>query len=217
VNILQTAVPEAMLAIDSDELIFSELPALDPYNAIGIGPGIGPGKPTQSAFKVLIQTGLPMIIDADAINILGENRTWLSFLPKGCILTPHPKEFERIAGKASDDFERNQKQREFSFKYSCYVILKGAYSAISAPDGKCYFNTTGNPGMATGGSGDVLTGIITGLMSQGYPPLETCLLGVYIHGLAGDLAAKTSGQEALIAGDIINHFGKAFLSVYGEL
>ncbi|MFH1161397.1 MAG: NAD(P)H-hydrate dehydratase [bacterium] len=217
VNILQTAIPEAMLVIDPDEDVFSELPSLDLYTAIGIGPGIGLAKSTQAVFKHLIQAGIPMVIDADAINILGENKTWLSFLPKGCILTPHPKEFERIAGKTSDDFERNQRQCEFSLKYSCYVVLKGAYTAITTPDGNCYFNTTGNPGMATGGSGDVLTGIITGLVAQHYRPLEACLLGTYLHGLAGDLAAEATGQEALIAGDIVHHLGNAFHSVYGEL
>jgi hydroxyethylthiazole kinase-like uncharacterized protein yjeF len=217
VNILQTAVPEAMLTIDPDENCFTELPQLESYTAVGIGPGIGLDKSTSNAFKHLIQEGIPLIIDADAINILGENKTWLGFLPPGCVLTPHPKEFERIAGKTSDEFERNQLQRELSKKYSCYIVLKGAYTAITTPKGNCFFNTTGNPGMATAGSGDVLTGIITGLAAQRYPPLEACLLGVYLHGLAGDLAMKETGQEALLAGDIINFIGNAFQSLHGEL
>ena len=217
VEILQTAVPEAMLDIDTDEEVFSELPLLESYSAVGVGPGIGLEKHTQSALKLLIQEGIPMVIDADAINILGENKTWLSFLPPGCILTPHPKEFERIAGKSTDDFDRNRLQRELSFKYSCYIILKGANTAITTPDGNCFFNTSGNPGMATGGSGDVLTGIVTGLMAQHYKPLEACLLGVYLHGLAGDLAADRLGYEALIAGDLVDYLGNAFLSIYGEL
>ncbi|NQV03500.1 MAG: NAD(P)H-hydrate dehydratase [Bacteroidia bacterium] len=217
VEILQTAVPEAMLTIDPDDQVYSELPKLDPYTAIGIGPGIGLEKQTQNAFKHLIQEGIPMVIDADAINILGENKTWLSFLAPGCILTPHPKEFERIAGTSTDDFERNRLQRELSFRYSCYIVLKGANTSITTPDGKCFFNTSGNPGMATGGSGDVLTGIITGLMAQHYKPLEACLLGVYLHGLAGDLAADELGYEALIAGDLIDNLGNAFLTIYGEL
>ena len=217
VNILQTAVPEAMLAIDPHEQFYSELPVLENYTATGIGPGIGLEKCTQSAFKLLIQAGNPMVIDADALNILGENKTWLGFLPRGCILTPHPREFERIAGKSANDFERNQRQREFSFRHSCYIVLKGAYTAVTTPDGKCYFNTTGNPGMATGGSGDVLTGILTVLIAQHYLPLQACLLGTYLHGIAGDLAAEDTGQEALIAGDLVNYLGKAFHSVYGEL
>ncbi len=217
VDILQTAVPEAMLVVDPDDAHFSELPPMDGYTVVGIGPGIGLGKLTGSAFKQLIQTGMPLVIDADAINILGENKTWLSFLPPGSILTPHPKEFERIAGKTSDDFHRNQVQKELSLRYSCYIVLKGAYTAITTPKGSCFFNTNGNPGMATGGSGDVLTGLITGLIAQHYSPLEASLMGVYLHGLAGDIAAEITGQEALTATDIIHNIGNAYLSLYGEL
>jgi NAD(P)H-hydrate epimerase len=215
--ILQTAVPEAMLILDAEEDIFSGIPDISSYSSIAIGPGIGQSNATQRALKHLIQNSTnPLIFDADAINILGENKTWIPFVPKGSIFTPHPKEFERLAGKSSDDFERNKIQREFSIKYGVYVVLKGAHTAITAPDGNCYFNTTGNPGMATGGSGDVLTGILAGIRAQGYSSLETCLLGVYIHGLAGDLAVEITGQEAMVAGDIIQHLGNAFLSLYGE-
>jgi ADP-dependent NAD(P)H-hydrate dehydratase / NAD(P)H-hydrate epimerase len=216
--ILQTAVPEAMIAIDPDPDLFTTVPDLSPYTSIAIGPGIGTDIKTQNALKLLIQTAaVPLVFDADAINILGENKTWLSFIPKGSVFTPHPKEFERLAGKSPDDFERNAKQREFSFKYHCYVVLKGAHTAITTPGGDCLFNSTGNPGMATGGSGDVLTGIIAGLAAQGYSTLASALAGVYLHGLAGDLAAAESGPEALAAGDLVNYLGKAFLSLYGEL
>jgi NAD(P)H-hydrate epimerase len=216
-TILQTAVPEAMLFLDADEDIFSGIPDLSGYSSIAIGPGIGQADATRRALKHLIQnSNLPLIFDADALNILGESKTWISFIPKGSIFTPHPKEFERLVGKSSDDFERNKIQREFSIKHGVYVVLKGAHTAITTPDGNCYFNTTGNPGMATGGSGDVLTGILAGIKAQGYSSLETCLLGVYIHGLAGDFAAEERGHEALIAGDIIQHLGNAFLSLYGE-
>jgi NAD(P)H-hydrate epimerase len=210
-TILQTSAPEAMVSIDIDEYIFSEVPHLTKYNAIAVGPGIGTDKQTAKALKLLIQnTGVPIIFDADAINILAENKTWISFIPQNSIFTPHPKEFERLIGKSSDDFERNKMQREFSIKHNCYVILKGAHTAITTPAGNCYFNTTGNPGMATGGSGDVLTGILLGLLAQGYSPLETSLLGVYIHGLAGDIAGDNMGYEALIAGDIITNIGGAY-------
>jgi hydroxyethylthiazole kinase-like uncharacterized protein yjeF len=216
--ILQTAVPEAMIAIDPDADMFTEVPDLSPYTAIAIGPGLGTSPRTQSALKSLIQSAArPLVLDADALNILAENKTWLSFIPKGSVLTPHPKEFERLAGKSANDFERNAKQREFSFRFQCYVVLKGAHTAITTPGGDCYFNSTGNPGMATGGSGDVLTGVIAGLMAQGYSPAGASLAGVYLHGLAGDLASAETGMEALIAGDIANYLGKAFQSVYGEL
>jgi ADP-dependent NAD(P)H-hydrate dehydratase / NAD(P)H-hydrate epimerase len=214
--ILQTAVPEAMLNMDGNEKFFSEVPQLAPFSAIAAGPGLGMEKETQRALKLLIQnTMIPLILDADAINILGENPTWISFLPKGSILTPHIKEFERLAGRSSNDFERNSKQRDFSLKHGIYLILKGRYTAITTPDGICYFNPTGNPGMATGGSGDVLTGILAGIKAQGYSSLETCILGVYLHGLAGDLASGKFGVEALIASDIIDNLGKAFKSLYG--
>ncbi len=213
--ILQTAVPEAMVDLDESESIFSCVGDLTPYNSIAIGPGIGRAPETRRALKHLVQnTGIPIIFDADAITILGENKTWISFIPKGSILTPHPKEFERLAGKTNNHFERNKVQRDFSIKYGVYIILKGAHTAITTPDGTCYFNSTGNPGMATGGSGDVLTGILAALKAQRYSSLETCLIGTYIHGLAGDFAAAEKGQEAMIAGDITENLGKAFLSIH---
>jgi len=210
-RILQVAVPEAMCSIDSSETIFTEAPDLEEYNAIAIGPGLGKDKQTQNALKVLIQnTKLPILFDADAINILGENKTWLSFLPPGCIFTPHPKEFERLVGKASNAFERDKMQKEFSVKYSAYVVLKGYSTAISCPDGSTFYNSTGNPGMATGGSGDVLTGVILGLLAQGYTTLHACQVGVYLHGLAGDLASEELGYEASLASDITGHIGYAY-------
>jgi len=210
-QIIQTAVPESMVTIDPHDEHITKLPDLHPYSAIAIGPGIGFAAETRNSLKLLIQnTPVPLIFDADAITILGENRTWLSFVPKNSIFTPHPKEFERVTQKAKDDFHRNQLQREFAMKYSVYLVLKGALTCICAPDGSCYYNTTGNPGMATGGSGDVLTGLILGLSAQNYHPLWACILGVYLHGLAGDLAAKEQGMEAMIAGDITRNIGKAF-------
>jgi NAD(P)H-hydrate epimerase len=209
--IIQTAIPEAMVTIDPDDEYLTQLPDLGPYTAIAIGPGIGFANQTKNCLKLLIQnTSVPLIFDADAITILGENRTWLSFVPKNSIYTPHPKEFERLTQKASSDFHRHELQREFAIKYGAYVVLKGANTCVCAPDGSCYFNTTGNPGMASGGSGDVLTGLILGLAAQNYHPLWACLIGVYIHGLAGDLAAKKKGMEAMVAGDIIRLLGKAF-------
>jgi ADP-dependent NAD(P)H-hydrate dehydratase / NAD(P)H-hydrate epimerase len=216
-DVIQTAFPEAMISIDEEENVFSGLRDIGPYNTIAIGPGIGMEQQTQNGLKLLIQNaGNPLILDADALNILGENKTWLSFLPPGSILTPHPKEFERVASKASNSLERLELQQEFSKKYNVYVILKGAFSSISTPDGKIFFNPTGNPGMATGGSGDVLTGILLGLLAQGYTPLSTCLMGTFIHGLAGDIAAKRKGLESLIASDIIDNLGNAFKKLYAS-
>ena len=208
---MQTATPESMLSIDRYDNYFSEVPKLAMYKAIGIGPGLGMEKQSQMALKVLIQESqTPIVFDADALNILSENKTWLAFVPKGSVLTPHPKEFERLVGKWSNDFEKLQMLRNFCAKHSIYVVLKGANTATCFPDGNIYFNSTGNPGMATAGSGDVLTGIITGLLAQGYSPGKATVIGVFIHGLAGDIAAKKTGYEALLAGDIIDNIGKAF-------
>jgi NAD(P)H-hydrate epimerase len=157
-----------------------------------------------------------MVIDADAINILAENKTWLGFLPKWSILTPHPKEFERLVGPTRNNFERLEIQRNFSVKHEVYVVLKGAHTAITSPTGSCVFNSTGNPGMATGGSGDVLTGIIVSLLAQGYSPQHACYIGVYIHGLAGDFALNDRGYESLIASDIIENLGISFQQLYGK-
>ncbi len=213
-TILQTAVPAAMVSIDTDPVMFTRHPDPGPFSAIAVGPGIGARKETANALKLLIQNaGQPLILDADALNILGENRTWIPFIPKGSIFTPHPKEFERLVGHSVNHFERNDMQREFSVKHQAYVVLKGAHTCISTPDGSCYFNSTGNPGMATGGSGDVLTGILLGLKAQGYGSLATCLLGVYLHGLAGDIAAEKWGMDALTANNITHHLGMAFKKI----
>ncbi len=210
-EIIQTALPEAMISIDQSDTIFTQIPDLDPYQAIGIGPAIGCRNNSQKGLHELLEKAkVPLVIDADAINILGENREWLEQVPENTIFTPHPKEFERLAGKTSNHYERNRKQIGFSKQYHAIVVLKGAHTSISCPDGTCYFNTTGNPGMATAGSGDVLTGIILSLLGQGYQPKLAALIGVYLHGLAGDLAEKQFGEEALIATDIIENLGNAF-------
>jgi ADP-dependent NAD(P)H-hydrate dehydratase / NAD(P)H-hydrate epimerase len=210
-EILQISLPEAMVEVDSDEHFISELSTLDKYDAIGVGPGIGTEQQTQNVLKLLIQnTPVPLVIDADAINILSENKTWLAFIPANSILTPHPKEFERLTGKAKNSFERLQKQREFSIKNNVYVVLKGAHTSVSCPDGIVFFNSTGNPGMATAGSGDVLTGIITALIAQGYNSKQACILGVYLHGLAGDFSAIEKSEESMTSVDIITHLAQGF-------
>lgn len=169
---------------------------------------------TEKAFGKLLQNSKqPLVLDADALNIIAMNPNMLTKIPKDSILTPHPKEFERLFGKTSNDFERNILQKQKAMKLKCFILLKGAHSCIATPEGICYYNSTGNSGMATAGSGDVLTGIITGLLAQGYSSKAAVCLGVYLHGLAGDLGAQELGQESLIARDIIKHFPKAFIKL----
>lgn len=212
VPIIQTAVPEAIVSIDHEETTFSEGVPTEDYQAVGIGPGLGTSEQTSiTLIAQLRRTQCPLVVDADALNILANRRAWLQQLPKGIILTPHPKELERIEGKCVDSYERLTKARELAERLQGYVILKGQHTAICMPDGHIVFNTTGNAGMATAGSGDVLTGIITGLLANGYDRQAACVLGVYLHGLAGDLAARELGQESLIASDLINYLPKAFI------
>lgn len=211
-EILQISTPEAMVSIDKNDLYFSQIDEVEKYKVIGIGPGVGTEKITEEALKVFLEKiKTPIVIDADALNLIAKNKNWLALIPHNSILTPHPKEFERLFGKTKNNFERNDLQRDFSKKYNIYIVLKGAHTCISTPEGKCYFNSTGNPGMATGGSGDVLTGILTSLLSQGYNSLETSVLGVFLHGLAGDVTLSDSvSLESLIASDLIENIGKAF-------
>jgi len=215
---LQVYLPEAMMSIDESENCFSQLPDLLNYTAVGVGPGLGKAIETAIALKHLIQeVKVPLVLDADALNIISENKTWLAFLPVNTILTPHLKEFERLFGKTENSLQRIELQREMSRKYNVIIVLKGANTAVTFPTGACFFNSTGNPGMATAGSGDVLTGIILSLLAQRYAPEEAALLGVFLHGLAGDVAASQNGMESLIASDISKNIGKAFQKLNQKL
>jgi len=208
---IHSSVPEAMVHQDNADCYISEIGDTGPFTAIGLGPGLGMHGETQHAlYKLLKDCKKPMVIDADALNILSANREWLKLLPSGTIITPHPKEFERLAGKVNNGYDRLSRQIAFSKEFNCIVVLKGAFSSITTADGKVYFNSTGNPGMATAGSGDVLTGILLSLLAQGLPPENAAILGVFLHGLAGDIAAGESCYESIIASDIINCLGKAF-------
>lgn len=214
-NIVQTAFPEAIVSLDQSDILFSEPPELGAYTAIGIGPGLGCKPNSGKGLKMLLErTKVPLVIDADGLNLLSRHPDWFGLLPKGTILTPHPKEFDRMAGESKNSYERHLKQMEFAAKHQVVVVLKGAYTGVATPDGSYCFNTTGNPGMATGGSGDVLTGMITGLLAQGIPSPDAALAGVFLHGLAGDLAADASSEEALIAGDINLYLGEAFRELH---
>lgn len=201
---MQIYLPEAMTSIDKSQTHCTEIDDIIPYTAIGVGPGIGKNAETTTLLKKIIQEATqPLVLDADALNIISENKTWISFLPNNTILTPHPKEFERLFGKTNNSYERLELQRKMSVTHNIIIVLKGAHTAITFPNGTCFFNSTGNPGMATAGSGDVLTGMILSLLAQRYSPEEAALLGVYLHGKAGDIAAKEIGENAMIARDIV--------------
>lgn len=211
--IVQSSVPEAMTSIDISENCFSEIPCLENYNAIAVGPGIGRSKESVGALMQLLEKcNVPLVIDADALNIISANPEMLDMLPKGSVITPHPGEFARLAGKSDNGYIQFRRACDMARSYGIYVVLKGAYTAIFTPDGECHFNSTGNPGMATGGSGDVLTGVLAALLGQGYRTIDAIRLGVYIHGLAGDIAAKSKGETAMTAGDIIDSLSQAWLS-----
>ena len=218
--IIQSTLPEAMVLTDPDEKIHTALPSngnsgghnpLDKYSVVGVGPGLGTNARTAAFLRELLQQyHKPMVIDADALNILSAHPELMSRVPPYSILTPHPREFERLFGPSSDDYARLDKAREMARLHQCIIVLKGHYTYIAMPGGKSYFNSTGNAGMAKGGSGDVLTGILTALLGQAYSPGEAALLGVYLHGLAGDLAAAGDSQESMLPGDLTDHLGNAF-------
>lgn len=213
-DIMQVAVPEAIIKQDKEETIFSEPVETMDYDVLGIGPGLGQSE--QSAVALIAQmrrAQCPTVVDADALNMLGSHRAWLQQLQKGTILTPHPKEFDRMMGHSSDSYERLAKARDMAERQGVYIILKGHHSALCTPSGTVYFNSTGNAGMATAGSGDVLTGILTALLARGYTQEEACLLGMYLHGSAGDIAARKKGMESLIASDIIDCLPEAFMKL----
>ncbi|MEN0045976.1 MAG: NAD(P)H-hydrate dehydratase [Bacteroidota bacterium] len=213
-QILQISLPEAMVLTDRNEYLVSKIPDLTAYRAIGVGPGIGTDPLTVQALEELLKSAtIPLVLDADALNIISKNPDFFQLIPPNSILTPHPKEFERLFGKTNNAFERLNLQVQKSKALQIFIILKGGYTSISTPDGQVYFSSAGNPGMGTGGSGDVLTGMLTGLLAQQYSPLESCLIGVHLHGVAGDLAAKELGQESLMAGDLVEFIGKVYLEL----
>jgi ADP-dependent NAD(P)H-hydrate dehydratase / NAD(P)H-hydrate epimerase len=213
-EIFQSSVPEAMVMTDINNSFISNIDdELEKYDSVGIGPGIGTAAETRKAVKDLLAVyKKPVVLDADALNGLAMEKK-LPALPPDSVLTPHPKEFERLFGNSENSFERIEKALINAKKMNCTIVLKGHHSFIALASGKGYFNTTGNPGMATAGSGDVLTGIITSLLAQGYNPEEAVILGVYLHGLAGDFAATEFSQEAMTAGDITCNIGNAFKKI----
>lgn len=215
-NVLQTALPEAMVITDDSETEISKISFdIDP-TVIGIGVGLGTSKATTSAFKAFLKTNTkPLVIDADGLNILAKSKASLKVLPSQTVLTPHPKELERLIGEWKDDFDKLEKTKAFSKQYDVIVVIKGANTIIVNHD-KLYVNSTGNPGLATAGTGDVLTGIITGLIAQGYEPLAATIFGVYLHGTAADIAIQEFGYQSLMASTVIDYISDAYLDLFKQ-
>lgn len=212
-NIMQISVPEAMVGV-SGETCISRIKEWEQATTIGIGPGLGTAEATALAFADFITACKePLVVDADGLNILASHQDLLHRLPADSVLTPHPKEFEKLFGKSKDSMFMLELARSQSMKYNIYIVLKGHNTVIVSPEGECWYNMTGNAGMATGGSGDVLTGMITGFMAQGYDSFDATKLGVYLHGLAGDYAMEKWSENAIVAGDIIDNMGKAFATI----
>jgi NAD(P)H-hydrate epimerase len=213
-TVLQSTLPEAMVQTDDELYEIRAFPETEAYAAVGVGPGLGTHPLTARALEPWLRAlKQPSVLDADALNIIAETIPKTGFVfPQNCVITPHPKEFDRLAGVSVSSFERLQKQRAFAHKHQVVVVLKGAYSTIALPDGRLYVNSTGNPALATGGSGDVLTGIITGLLAQHYLPAEAAILGVYLHGLCADKWVE-SGKQTMIAGDIVEMIPQVFASL----
>jgi len=210
----QTAIPEAMVETDMSEKQISDIKFNVDATVIGIGTGLGTEEATVKAFSAFLKKNkLPLVVDADALNILSKNKTLLKYLPEDSVLTPHPKELERLVGKWKDDFDKLDKAKKFVKKYQCILVLKGAHTIVLYKD-KGFVNSTGNPGMATGGSGDVLTGMIAGLIAQGYAPIIAAIFGVYLHGSAGDLAVEILGYQSLTATSIADAIGSAYLELF---
>ena len=211
-DVMQISLPEAILSTGKEDYFFTEPLDTEHYDAVGMGPGLGQHEDTAIALISQIRrTQCPMVIDADALNILASHKAWMQQLPQNLILTPHVGEFDRLGNRGSEgDYDRLSKALDLAQHLQAYVLLKGHFSALCLPTGKVYFNPTGNAGMATAGSGDVLTGIITGLLARGYNREDACIVGMYLHGLAGDLAVKQLGKESLMAGDIVSYLPQAF-------
>jgi NAD(P)H-hydrate epimerase len=214
VDVIHEVIPEVMVAVSGQTCFNIGHEINNEKGTVGIGPGLGMSKKTISAFECFLKKlDKPVVFDADALNILGQNPQWISQIPPYSILTPHPKEFERLFGRTENSHLMFERQLEMSVKFQLIIVLKGAYTRITTPEGRTFINSTGNPGMATAGSGDVLTGIITSLLAQHYSPEQSAIFGVYVHGLAGDLALRTQNEASLIATDIIAHLGGAFNSI----
>ena len=213
VHMMQTSVPEVLCQSGLGENVCEHFEAVEGATALVIGPGCSAGPEATKMIDTWLRTcKLPAVIDADALNIIAQEG-WLKRLPQRCVITPHVGEFDRLFGKHYSSFDRLQTQLKISRELKIFILLKGAHTRITAPNGFVYFNSTGNPGMATAGSGDVLSGMIGSFLAQGYEPLDAALLGAFLHGLAGDFAAESRGVDSMIARDIIEFIGDAFVQL----
>ncbi|WP_179352298.1 NAD(P)H-hydrate dehydratase [Winogradskyella vidalii] len=213
---LQTAIPEVMVITDSDDTQITTINYDIEPTVIGLGVGLGTSDKTAKALDTFLKGNkVPLVIDADGLNLLSKNKTLLKYLPTKTIITPHPKELERLIGKWTDDFDKLKKVKGFSKKYNLIVLVKGANS-ITVYNDKLYINSTGNPGMATGGTGDVLTGMISGLVAQGYEPLAATIFGVYLHGKSADISVEDYGYQSLIASHIVETIGEAYIDLFKQ-
>jgi NAD(P)H-hydrate epimerase len=208
---VQSALPEAMVSPDTGTEYITSVPDLARFDAVGVGPGMGTDPDSRKALRTLLESArVPLVIDADALNMIAQDSDMLALVPPNSVLTPHPGEFRRLTSTERTDYQLMELQLEFAAKHNCIIVLKGAYTSIALPDGRIFFNSTGNPGMATGGCGDVLTGMITALLAQGYEPANAAIIGVYLHGLAGDVALRIHSEESVIAGDVLMNIGRAY-------
>lgn len=215
-SILQTALPEAMVITDSSESIITDINFEIKPQVIGLGIGMGTDPETIAALEKFLKSNkVPLVLDADGLNIISKKKTLIKLLPKRSVLTPHPKELERLIGKWKDDFDKLKKVKAFSKKYDVIVVIKGA-NTITVYKDRYYVNTTGNPGLATAGTGDVLTGIITGMIAQGYDALQGTLFGVYLHGRSADIAIEDLGYQSLIASHVIDALGEAYIDLFKQ-
>lgn len=214
IAVLQSSIPDIMCSADINEEEITFVKNAENYSAVAVGCGIGTSEKTSAAlFNLLSSSTKPFVLDADALNIISANKSWMKLIPENSILTPHPKEFERMFGLFKNELERNEAQKKFSIKHKIFIVLKGAYTCITSPNGNCFFNSTGNPAMAKGGSGDVLTGMLVSFLAQGYSPQDSCIFATFLHGRAGDIVAKHTGENSFTASQLIKKIPKAFLSI----
>ncbi len=210
-EIMQVAAPEAMTLVSGENEINIDELHTSTYKVIAVGPGIGTSEQVRKSVLNLIKSSdAPLVLDADALNCISQNQYILEVIPKNSILTPHLKEFERLTQPASSDFHRHLLQLNFSIQHEVIVVLKGPHTCITTPKGESFFNSTGNSGLAKGGSGDILTGLIAGLLAQNYSPINAALIGVFIHGLAADFTKSKSNEITMLPSDVINSYSDAF-------